>query len=106
MCPRTLTALALSSAALALTACGGDDEERATTTGEEAPAVTTPAPTTPAPPSGFVPPHGGGGPSGSGALPPKFVECMADRGYEIESPADLNSVPQQAVQACFTSLHE
>ncbi len=81
-------ALALVALALLLAACGGGDEEEATT---------TPAPTE-APSRGSTSPSPGG-------LPPELVECYADRGYRIESPADIHSAPPQVVQECFGALH-
>jgi len=88
---RTLIALALALVALALllAACGGgdDDEETTTTT----PAAEAPSPSA-APPS-------------VGALPPGFVECMAEQGYEIESPTEIHSAPPDVLQACFGSAH-
>jgi hypothetical protein len=46
-------------------------------------------------------------PSPSGQLPPEFVECMADQGIDVESSPDAMHSPeaQQALQACFGSLH-
>lgn len=54
---------------------------------------------------------GGGGdpvpPSAPSQLPPEFVECMADQGIDLESSPDAMHSPeaQQALQACFGSLH-
>jgi hypothetical protein len=75
-----VAALALVALALILAAYGGGD-------GEEAP--TSPAP-----------------PSAPGSLPPEFVNCMADRGFKIESPADIHAAPPQVLQACFGALHQ
>jgi hypothetical protein len=69
---------------------GGDDEP--STNGTPSDAVE--APTETATPTG-----------GPGALPPEFYECLADQGVVIESPDEIHSVPQQALQACFGSLH-
>jgi hypothetical protein len=84
--PRALIVLALTLAALTLglAACGGGDDEETTTT--QAPAE--------APSGGDL-----------GALPPGFVECMADQGYEIESSADIHSAPPEVLQSCFGSSH-
>jgi len=38
-------------------------------------------------------------------LSAEFVKCMADRGYEIASPADVHAAPPQVLQTCFQSLH-
>lgn len=76
--------LALVAAALAFAACGGGDDEETTTT---APAVSE-APS-------------GGAPPSVGALPPEFIECMAEEGYEIESSADIHSAPPQVLRQCF-----
>lgn len=89
--PVTSVAPALVALALAVAACGGDDEEATTRPaprdGVEAPRETTP-------------------PSAPGALPAEFVQCMADQGFEIKSPAAIHSAPPQLLQACFGSLHE
>jgi hypothetical protein len=52
-------------------------------------------------------PSGGGGttPPSAGQLPPKFMKCMADQGYPIESPDEVHSAPTQVLQACFGALH-
>jgi hypothetical protein len=76
---------------LALPSCGGDDEKATTNS--------SPVPPVGAPSEGTTPP---GDP---GALPPEFVKCMADQGYEVESSADVHSAPPQVLQACFGSLH-
>lgn len=79
--------------ALLVGACGGGDDE------VDNPPATPPASETP---------FGGGGatpPGATGQLPPEFIECMADQGFDIESPDEVHSAPQQALQACFGSLH-
>jgi len=75
---------------LALSGCTGDDEEKATT---------SPPPPVEAPSGGATPP------SDPGALPPEFIKCMTDQGYEVESSADIHTAPQQVLQRCFGSLH-
>jgi hypothetical protein len=81
-------AVALSIALVAITlligACGEGDDDETTTP----PATSTVAP-------------GATGPSDLGALPPEFIECMAEQGYEIESSADVHSTPPQVLQQCF-----
>jgi hypothetical protein len=76
--------------ALLLGACGGDDEDDTPTA---------------APPASDAPFGGGAPPPGTGQLPPEFIECMADRGYEVESPTDIHSAPQDVLQACFGAIH-
>ncbi|MQA73487.1 MAG: hypothetical protein GEU88_03905 [Solirubrobacterales bacterium] len=86
---RTLTALALALLALLLSACGGGEDEEETTT---------------TPPASQAP-SGSAAPPAVGALPPGFVECMADQGYEVESSADIHSAPPEVLQACFGAAH-
>jgi hypothetical protein len=86
---RTVTALALALLALLLAACGGGDDEETTTT---------------SPPASEAP-SGSAAPPGLGALPPGFVECMADQGYEVESSADIHSAPAEVLQGCFGAAH-
>jgi hypothetical protein len=89
---RIVVALVLALTALALTlgACGGDDDEA--TTMSTAPSAGAPS--------------GGTRPSGDlGALPPGFVECMRQQGYEITSSADIHSAPPEVLQACFGATH-
>jgi hypothetical protein len=74
---------------LALSGCGGDNEEATTT---PAPSETTETPTQEAP--------------NPNALPPEFLQCMADQGFEISSADNIHSAPPQILQACFQSLHE
>jgi hypothetical protein len=74
---------------IALAACGGGDD------GGE--ADTHPAPSE-APSETTSPPAPGG-------LPPQIVECYADKGYEVDSPADIHSAPPEVLQECFQSLH-
>jgi len=81
--------LALVALALLLAACGGGDDDEAST---------NPSPTE-APSQGATPPS----PS---ALPQALVECYADKGYKIASPADIHSAPPEVVQECFGALHQ
>jgi hypothetical protein len=61
----------------------------------------------PAPSNGVeAPSEGTTPPSAPGQLPPEFVECMADQGFDIESSADIHSAPPQVLQQCFGSLHQ
>lgn len=80
-------ALALVVLTLILAACGSDDEETTTT---RAPSA--------APSRSATPPN-------LGALPEEFVDCMAEEGFEVQSPADIHSAPPQVLQACFGSIH-
>jgi hypothetical protein len=77
---------------LALSSCGGDDKKATTS---PAPPDTAETPSESAPPA-----------SSPGALPPEFVACMADQGFDISSADDIHSAPTQMLQACFGSLHE
>jgi hypothetical protein len=64
------------------------------------------ASSSPAPSGGREAPGGGAAPPGAlDALPPGFVECMAEQGYQIQSPADIHSAPPQVLQACFGASH-
>jgi hypothetical protein len=92
--PRAVIALALGLAALALmlAACGGGDDDATTTT--------------PAPADGVEAPSEGAAPPSTGALPPVIVECYAEKGFDIESPADIHSAPPEVVQECFGTLHQ
>jgi hypothetical protein len=87
---RAVIALGLAVVALALmlAACGGDDDGEPNTS--PAPSETPSESTTPPSPGG---------------LPPELVECYADKGYDVESPADIHSAPPEVVQECFQSLH-
>ena len=69
---------------IALSSCGGDDQEDA------ARPTPTDTPTAPSAPSG---------------LPPEFLRCMADQGYDVEQGADIHSAPMELLQRCFGSLH-
>jgi hypothetical protein len=76
---------------LALSGCGGDDKNE----------TARPAPTdTPAAPSESTP-----APSAPSGLPPEFLECMADQGYDVEQGADIHKAPMKLLQTCFGSLH-
>jgi hypothetical protein len=82
-------ALALVALSLMLAACSGDDDGEATT---------NPAPS--------EAPSGGATPPSPSALPPELVECFADKGFDVESPAGIHSAPPQVVQECFGALHQ
>ena len=92
--PRAAIAVPLALVALALplaAGCGGDDDD---------------APPNPGPPAGADTPAPNAAPPGvAGQLPPEFLECMADRGYEIQSPEQIHSAPPDVLQACFGSAH-
>lgn len=89
-------ALGAAGIALVLSGCGGDDKK----------TTTSPATTRPAPSDAVEAPNEGDAPAGAaGQLPPEFVRCMADQGYEIESPAEFHSAPPEVLQTCFGSLH-
>jgi hypothetical protein len=45
-------------------------------------------------------------PSEPGSLPPEFVDCMAEQGFDIDSLDDMHSAPPQVLQACIGSLHQ
>jgi hypothetical protein len=74
---------------VALSGCGGDSEGATTTppptATPEAPARTTPDPN---------------------ALPPEFLECLAEQGYELSPSDDIHSAPPHVLQTCFESLHQ
>jgi hypothetical protein len=78
-------ATALLVVGLAVVGCGGDD--KADSGGPAETATPSSAPN-------------------AVGLPPEFVACMADQGYEIESADDIHSAPQSVLQLCFGSLHE
>lgn len=87
----TATTTALVTLVLTVAACSDDDED------------VTPSP---APREGAETPRSTTPPNGLGALPAEFVQCMADQGFKIESPAQIHSAPPQLLQACFGALHE
>ena len=51
-------------------------------------------------------PSGSPPPSSTSELPPAFVQCMADRGFQVESSDDIHAAPQEVLQTCFGALHE
>jgi hypothetical protein len=91
--PGTVISVALALVALVAIvvggialAGGGDDE-----------ATTSPPAETPS---------GSASPS-QGALPPQITECLADQGFDLESPDELHSaVPQDVINECFNALHQ
>jgi hypothetical protein len=44
--------------------------------------------------------------SAPGTLPPAFVDCMAEQGFDIDSLDQMHAAPPQALQACVGSLHQ
>jgi hypothetical protein len=90
--------LSLSSAIIAVLAVvgacgGGDDRDETTRT---------------SPPRSQTPFGGRDGtpPASPGQLPPEFVKCMAEQGFDVTSSADIHSAPPQVLQACFGTLHQ
>jgi hypothetical protein len=83
-------ALVLVGLVLALAACGGGNGETSTT----------------APPAVEAPSGGATPPGDLDALPPGFVECMAQQGYDVESEADIHAAPPGVLQACFGAAHQ
>jgi hypothetical protein len=86
---KKLTLLPVALVALGIAGCGGGNGDDRPRDRVEAPGETT-RDTTGAP----------------DALPPEFVKCMAERGYQIESSADIHSAPANVVQACFEAAHQ
>jgi hypothetical protein len=85
---RRLINAMLVAAALSTSACGGDDDKATA----PPPSTTTPASPSPTP----------GSPD---QLPPAFVQCMADQGFDVSSSSDIHSAPPDVLQLCFGSLH-
>jgi hypothetical protein len=90
--PRAVIAVALTLIAVVvgvIALAGGDSED---TTTSPASRRTTTEDATPR--------------NAAGTLPPEFVDCMAEQGYEVDSPDEIHSAPPQALQACLASLHQ
>ena len=89
---RTVISVALLIALVAIVVggialAGGGDEESTTSPPSEAP--------------------GAGAAPSQGALPPQITECLADQGFDLESPDELHSaVPQDVINECFNALHQ
>ncbi len=63
--------------------------------------------TNPAPRDGVESPTEATPPPGDpDALPPEFVKCMADQGFEVDTPDDIHVAPPQVLQTCFGLLHQ
>jgi hypothetical protein len=86
---RRLTAAVLIAVASSTGACGGGDGD----TAEESPTP-SPTPVSPSPT-----------PRSPGQLPPAFVQCMADQGFNVTSSAEIHSAPPEVLQLCFGTLH-
>jgi hypothetical protein len=81
---------------LAIAGDSGDDE------GTDGTPTTTPAPS--------EAPDGSTAQPGLGAFPPEFIQCLTDRGVDIEGkdPQELfhgGAVPPEVLNACFGALH-
>jgi len=81
---------------LAIAGDSGDDE------GTRGTPSTTPAPSDA--------PDGSTAPPGLGAFPPEFIQCLKDRGVDIEGkdPQELfhgGAVPPEVLNTCFGALH-
>jgi hypothetical protein len=90
--PPAVISITLALIVLILAGCGGGDDDDPTTASPTPDRVE--APEEAAPPA-----------DAPSDLPPEFVDCMADQGYDIGSSAEIHSAPQEALQACFSSLH-
>jgi hypothetical protein len=89
---RRLMSVLLIVVSVAIGACGGDDDN-------DAARSPTPSNTPSSPPPTATP----GGSAGD--LPPAFVQCMADQGFDVSSSADIHSAPPEVLQLCFGTLH-
>jgi hypothetical protein len=91
--------VAIVAGGIAIAGGSGDDE------GDTAAPTTTQAPSDA--------PGGSAAPQGLGAFPPQFLQCLADRGVDVEKieSMDINellhggAVPPEVVSACFGVLH-
>ena len=88
---RGLVFVIAAALAVPLGACGDDDREAKSS---PAPSQTPSEPSAPAPQDSV------------GQLPPAFLQCMADQGFDVTSSADIHSAPQEVLQICFATLHE
>lgn len=92
---KRLVAIVALVVALVVAGCGGDDEETTTST--------TPLAAPPSAPSAAAP-------SAPGSLPQEFLDCMAERGFDVPAtggpPPALLADPeaQSAYQACAALL--
>jgi hypothetical protein len=88
---KRLITIGVMAIGLVLSSCSSDEDDPKTT---------------PAPPAGVEAPNEGAAPRGDPSqLPPEFVRCMAEQGYEVKSSGDIHSAPPQVLQACFGSIH-
>jgi hypothetical protein len=47
----------------------------------------------------------GGGDDDDATATPEFVKCMAERGFDIATSAEIHSAPPDVLRVCFQSLH-
>jgi hypothetical protein len=81
--------LAVALALVAPSACSDDDDGDASTS-----------------PAAREAPNESAAPPSSGGLPPELLECFAENGFELQSPAEIHSAPPELVQECFSALHQ
>jgi hypothetical protein len=72
-------------------ACGGGDDKKAASSPAPSNTPSSPAPTATS--------------DAAAQLPPAFVQCMAERGFDVTSSADIHSAPPDVLQTCFSALH-
>jgi hypothetical protein len=90
--PRTVIAVALALIAIvagAIVLAGGDGDDTSRNSASDESTTERASP-----------------PTAPSALPPEFVECMAEQGFDIDSVDEMHSAPPQALQACIGSLHQ
>jgi hypothetical protein len=90
--PRRVIAVALALTAIvvgAIVLAGGDGDDTSTSPASNESTTRRASP-----------------PSEPGSLPPQFVQCMAEQGFDIDSLDEMHSAPPQVLQACIGSLHQ
>jgi hypothetical protein len=106
--PKTVLSVAMALVVLVAIVVGGI--AIACSSGDDGGENATPASASPRsdPPGGSVAP-----PGGLGGFPPQFLQCLKDRGVDVEGlegedPSDIfhgGAVPPEVLNACFGVLH-